>query len=39
LEKAGITTAKGLKNKSEEELSQIKGLGPKAFKEIQKALK
>lgn len=39
LEKAGVKTLKELKEKSEEDLAQIKGLGPKALKEIQKALK
>lgn len=39
LEKAGIKTLKGLKKKSEEELAKIKGLGPKALKEIKKVIK
>lgn len=39
LEQAGITTLKGLKKKSEDELIRIKGLGPKALKEIHKAVK
>jgi len=39
LTKAGITTVKELKKKSEDELTEVKGLGPKALKEIQKVAK
>ncbi len=39
LEGAGIKTLKGLKKKSKEDLAKIKGLGPKALKEIEKAIK
>lgn len=36
---AGITDLKGLRKVSEENLKKIKGLGPKALKEIKEALK
>jgi len=38
LTKAGVEMPQSLKEKSEEELSQIKGLGPKAVEEIKKVL-
>jgi N utilization substance protein A len=39
LEEAGIKTVKKLKEKSKDELAEIKGLGPKALKEIAQVLK
>lgn len=39
LEKAGIKTAAELKKKSKDELVKVKGLGPKAIKEIAKIVK
>lgn len=39
LEKAGIKTIKKLQKMTEEELTEIKGLGPKSIKEIVKKLK
>lgn len=39
LAKAGVTTLKALKAMPEEERAKVKGLGPKALKEIKKALK
>lgn len=39
LEKAGIATVKELKKKSEKDLAKVKGLGPKALKEIKKIAK
>jgi N utilization substance protein A len=39
LAKAGVTTVKALKKMPEEKRAKIKGLGPKALKEIKKLLK